>query len=303
MSRVYVLGSGFSVKAGAPLSRAVLPLLFREDRQTSDILNLKNYLADFLFHGRTDWYTDTGLEEVLSRLDLIRHYRPYPGIDYSKVSHYEELLLSEFTKLLAPENIRPKQPVYRYFLDLVTDLDTVITFNYDLIVENLLHAAGRSFSYCLNHAGNSGPQAKKALNLLKLHGSINLYYCPVCGGVFPFAHQHLRHFIIAPTQFKSFSLPSLRHLWYMALNALSRARDIFFIGYSLPEADILSFQLFDFAQRLSGKKQKVCLINGPRLNPGRFHQIYGRKLYNTASYFEEWIDAQNRKKGERRTTE
>jgi len=315
MARTFVLGSGFSAIAGAPLSREVIPEIFKHSSGSPALPELKSFLDDFLFRGHKEWVVDTGLEEILSRLDLIKHYKPYPGIDYCQVSLHEELLLGEFIKCLSPWNIKAEHPAYAIFVDIIKDDDTIISFNYDLVAETILSALGRNFSHCLMVPRQSG------INLLKLHGSINHYYCPVCGQIFEFpptvtvhpipGRQYkqggscqkmpectnciiggipvlLRHFIIAPTLFKSYSLPQLRNLWFRALTALAEADMIFFIGYSLPEADILSYQLFDFARRLSNKKQGVYLINGPRLLPGRFSQIYGHDLVNTGDYFEQW---------------
>lgn len=304
MNRVFILGSGFSTYAGAPVSRAVLPAIFSNEQPDPSVLRLKSFLGEFLFRGEYDWIQTSGLEEVLSRLDLIRHYKPYLNIDYNQVSYFEELLLSKFIELLTPDHTKAEHHVYIEFAKLLEFGDTVVSFNYDLIVEDLLRRSGRKYSYELKP--EKGEQL--SLNLLKLHGSVNLYYCPLCGTVYHIKVQKadkgslvcekcsgvngsvtLRHFIIAPTLFKSYSLPVLRSLWFKALEFLKEAREIYFIGYSLPEADILSYQLFDFARRSAAGKQTVYLVNGPRLSPVSFDQIYGQDLINTRLYLEEWV--------------
>lgn len=315
MNRVYVLGSGFSVTAGAPLARSVLNYIFHPARLDGQLRELKAYLDDFLFQGRPDWTGATELEEVLSRLDLIRHYKPYPGIDYARVVHFEELLLAEFTRLLSPALLSCSHPAYKAFGKLLCPADIIISFNYDLVVEDLLTSSGLGYDYQIGTIEGS-LKGTKPVTLLKLHGSINLYYCPACGKVFffsPTVTEHpvpegetavplvcrscsspekqvgLRHFIIAPTLFKSYTLPALRQLWFRALKSLSDAGEIYFIGYSLPEADILSYQLFDYGRSLAGRKQTVHLVNGHQLQPGRFEQIYGADLVNEGLYFEEWV--------------
>lgn len=304
MNRVFILGSGFSTYAGAPLSRAVLPAVFSTDRQEPSVLELKSFLEKFLFRGECDWIQTSEIEEVLSRLDLIRHYKPYPNIDYNQVSHFEELLLSKFIELLTPEHTESEHFVYKKFAELVHSGDKIVSFNYDLIVENLLKRSGKNYNYCLKPQNGEQP----IINLLKLHGSINLYYCHLCSSVYHIelrkadkgplvcekcsggsSSASLRHFIIAPTLFKSYSLPVLRNLWFKALEFLKDTGEIYFLGYSLPEADILSYQLFDFAKRFASGKQTVYLVNGPRLGPERFEQIYGQDLVNTRLYLEEWI--------------
>ena len=307
MERVFVLGSGFSVRAGAPLSRSILGSLFQQDSSAPHVLELKSYIDHFLFPGRPDWVTETDFEEVLSRLDLIRHYHPYPNIDYKQVSYYEDLLIGEFIRLLNPEHLSPGHSSYAIFKKLLEPNDIVISFNYDLVMEFLLTSANIDYNYSLK--SRISKSEDKAMRLLKLHGSINLYYCPRCGEVYFFSPQltkhpaslicsqcsttdevvAIRHFIIAPTLFKPFTLPALRRLWFAALNALAGASEVYIIGYSLPKADILSHQLFDFAWRISTKNQNIHIINGPKPTSERFLNIYGSKLKNEGVYFEQWV--------------
>ncbi len=310
MKRVYILGSGFSTYAGAPLSRAVLPAIFSPEHQDTKITQLKDFLSDFLFRKEKNWVNTSGLEEVLSRLDLIRHYKPYAHVDYNNVSLFEELLIGEFIKLLNPENTNASRELYTDFGKLVKQNDVIISFNYDLVVEQLLKLCGKNYSYCIR----PDELEMESVRLLKLHGSINLYYCPLCGEIYQFANRSksfcgtcdnkgdsvsLRHFIIAPTLFKSYTLPVLRNLWFHALEALRDTDELYFIGYSMPEADILSYQLFDFGKRLAQKNQPVHLICGPRLNDGRFRQIYQNNLINTRIGFEQWIRTETRHRVEK----
>lgn len=302
MSRVFVLGSGFSARAGAPLSRSVLANIFRQDRFIPKVMELKSYIDRFLFPGRPDWVNETDFEEVLSRLDLISHYQPYPNIDYEQVSYYEDLLIDEFTKLLNPEHLAPGHFSYALFKRLLEPQDSIISFNYDLIMESLLNSAGLSYKYCLISQGANPGDNTNSINLLKLHGSLNIFYCPLCSTVYfdnsttcsqcskAGKSAALRRFIIAPTLFKSFTVPALRSLWFTALQVLAGASQIYFIGYSLPEADILSYQLFDFARRMSIQNQEVHLITGPKAASDRFRQIYGAQLKNEGENFEQWVE-------------
>lgn len=299
MGRVFVLGSGFSVRAGAPLSRSILGSLFQRDRSAPHVQELKSYIDRFLFPGRPDWIKEADFEEVLSRLDLIRHYQPYPNINYNQVFYYEDLLIKEFIKLLNPEHLSSEHYSYDIFKKLLKPQDIIISFNYDLVMESLLTPENFDYNYCLE--GRISNSKNEALCLLKLHGSINLYYCPRCGevtGESLICRQcsttdkvvALRHFIIAPTLFKSFTLPALRRLWFTALKALAGASQVYIIGYSLPKADILSHQLFDFAWRMSTQSQAIHIINGPKAASERFFHIYGGKLNNAKMYFENWIE-------------
>jgi len=317
MNCVFVLGSGFSSDAGAPLTGTALGKIFHQGRVTRQLSELKSYISDFLYQGRSDWINASSLEEILSRLDIIRHYKPYPHVDYDEVIYFEELLLKEFTRLLSPDQTNYLEKPYQIFAGILKAGDSIITFNYDLVIENLLSVYGNGFHYpdlsmCKNSASCAG--------VFKLHGSINMYYCPFCGQIYRFPESvtshplpgasgnkndttallnclncsrqgkniPLRHFIIAPTLFKSYSLPTLRSLWFSALKTLADAGEIFFIGYSLPAADILSYQLFDFAARLSSLEQRVFLVNGGGKPAKRFKQLYGDSVCDTGMTFAEW---------------
>lgn len=305
LNRIYVVGSGFSSCAGTPVLRDVLLELFKnkEDPLTKE---LKNYLQNLLFPNQKDeWIHSSTLEEILSRLDLIKMYRPYENVDYHQVSHYEEMLLQKFSSLLSPGSTQWQKPSYQKFVKSLTPKDVIISFNYDLIMETLLKESGILYDYCLHWSEANGTLGK-AVKLIKLHGSINQYYCPECGHILfeeaeskktrpcPYClkkgvHINTRQLMIAPTLFKSYSLPSLRALWFQTLQLLGKAEEIIFIGYSLPEADVLAYQLFDFGYKAAGEGQKATLVNGHHLSPERFANIYGKGLFNTGLYFEEWI--------------
>lgn len=318
MSRVFVLGSGFSAPVGAPLTRNVLPRIFSGANTDPQIHRLQLWLDKTFFNRKPDWITSVSFEEILSRMDLIKYYRPYPDIDYKELEYYEELLLAGFTGLLAADKNSANRELYQKFLDFVQAGDGVVSFNYDLVLEGALKIRQVDPDYmmpveCMPAYCNLAEKNPR-LPVLKLHGSINLYFCPFCKRTYFFSHSftlhplpgeqrpvctacrgrngnrpRLQHLVIAPTLFKSYSLPFIRQLWYLALKMLARAREIFFVGYSLPEEDILAYQLFDFAWQMAAPKPGVTVIDGPRANLDGFRQIYGDALNNTGLYLEEWI--------------
>ncbi|MFZ5640624.1 MAG: SIR2 family protein [Bacillota bacterium] len=318
MSRVFVLGSGFSAPGGAPLTRNVLPRIFDGDNKDPQIQELQAWLANTLFPKKPDWLTSVSFEEILSRLDLIKYYRPYPDIDYKELEYYEELLLAGFTGLLPAEKNNANLQLYQRFLDFLESGDTIVSFNYDLVLETALKQQNIDPDYMMpvecTPAYCDLNDKNPKLPVLKLHGSINLYFCPDCKRTYFFSHsftQHplpgeqrpvctscrdgsgvrprLKHLVIAPTLFKSYSLPFIRRLWFLALDQLAKAGEIFFIGYSLPEEDILAYQLFDFAWQMAAPKPKLTVVDGPRARLAGFRQIYGKALNNTGLYLEDWV--------------
>lgn len=318
MSRVFVLGSGFSAPGGAPLTRNILSRIFAAENIKPHMCHLQTWLGKTFFNKKPDWIKTVSFEEILSRLDLIKYYRPYPDINYQELEYYEELLLAGFTGLLAAEKNNTNPELYLNFVDFLRSDDLVVSFNYDLVLEKALQQRNIDPDYMLPvecapdycHLDKKKPE----LAMLKLHGSINLYFCPFCRRTYFFSHSftlhplpgeerpvctkcrsdsgnhpRLKHLVIAPTLYKSYSLPSIRRLWFLALEKLMRAGEIYFIGYSLPEEDILSYQLFDFAWQSAAQKPQVTVVNGPQAALHGFRQIYGENFQNTGLYLEEWV--------------
>ncbi|MHB8171659.1 MAG: SIR2 family protein [Thermincolia bacterium] len=313
MSTIYILGSGFSAAGGAPLTRQVLSRIFCRDNLTPELTQLQQWLSQHLFSRHPHWQEEVSMEEVLTRLDLYRHYHVLTGQEIDDINNREELFLTVFTQLLQPEKVNLKPGLYQRFAKNLHSAMTIITFNYDLLLENTLNQLKIPYYYPYPENKNSN----RGIKILKLHGSLNLYFCPQCGYVHFFAHGYtqrpglliqqgivlhcvkcgngkptiLKHLTIAPTLFKSYEIPVLRTWWFSALQALSFATKIFIIGYSVPKSDLLAVQLFDFAARLAPKSPNVWLVNGPRNNGEQHVQIFeDSKVINTRLTFEEWME-------------
>ena len=154
--------------------------------------------------------------------------------------------------------------IYSHFAGIVSGLldppdkrrkrqDTVITFNYDLILDRALRKVGMGVDYRLPNAKSSS--AGPAVALIKLHGSINWAICRKCGNVqmtdtdeswtttrsCSKCQQVAVPLLIPPSWNKassnSFSTDALFSLWNAAAEALRTATRICVIGYSIPETD------------------------------------------------------------------
>ncbi len=169
--------------------------------------------------------------------------------------------------------------------DLIMHGDTVISFNYDLVLEAAAciynykrHESRRGgyrkgnirfnttfgktnitlapFSNCFaqNRTGLDFPNSDLfsgddgAIKLIKLHGSIN--WKATNGG---------ETFIVPPTWNKSD--PQIRNLWDYAYKELKSARRIVVIGYSFPETDIYVKSLIALALNENKILQNIYFIN------------------------------------------
>lgn len=150
--------------------------------------------------------------------------------------------------------------------------------------------------------------------LLKLHGSIN-WGSPVVAGQkvtdrklyrlrdgrmnfsevehpdFPFRIA-FRPVIVPPVVDKSSWLQNsaIRDLWNMAMEAVRRANEITFIGYSLPPTDFAAEFMFRHGARRCGAKQVAVVCPDANTSPlqSRFTSIFGESVTFIAEPFREW---------------
>ncbi len=137
--------------------------------------------------------------------------------------------------------------------------DTVITFNYDLVLDHALMRAGIPISYHLPQQYVSPPAAcnTDGFSLLKLHGSTNWGICSKCKkhisvsidkmtsspAIFRAAEcrecqtHEFQPMLVPPSWDKTEYQHLMRPIWNQAVIELQRATRICIIGYSLPESD------------------------------------------------------------------
>lgn len=204
-------------------------------------------------------------------------------------NNVEEIIVNELKKLNPQKMDDYNEDVVNKFLCLLRRNDTIITFNYDTCLETLLWLNKKwspnegyfedddYFSRIIKN--------KELLNIqiLKLHGSINFvkadYYnthgkdanyqykfhiAPqINDSIFPGINANhdligsKGSYIIAPSYFKVFGGNyRIYQLWQKAYKALSNAFRIVIIGYSFPEADVMSKMLFNFV----GKEINLDII-------------------------------------------
>ncbi len=147
-----------------------------------------------------------------------------------------------FAFLLSGEFDDPRKAEFRS--------NTVITFNYDLVLDATLAELGIKRTYGLEGDTSDG------LPLLKLHGSTNWALCLGCESVMVLAEQAFtppskfqsiacercgktgaRRLLVPPSWDKSEYQKALRPVWKKAMEAIQNATRICIVGYSMPETD------------------------------------------------------------------
>jgi len=178
---------------------------------------------------------------------------------------------------------------------------SVITFNYDLGTDYALHFTGIPFSYGLE------PGADNALDLLKLHGSLNWGRCSKCRVIVPLdiprciqgipiqdpekvnievsqrlaLLQHcgfplpLEPVIVPPTWNKGAYHAQLGQVWKKAAAHLSEAEYIFIIGYSYPSTDEFFRYLYALGSIGEGWLERIVVFNPDPAAGERFRGLLG----------------------------
>jgi hypothetical protein len=182
-----------------------------------------------------------------------------------------------------------------------------ITFNYDLALDFALHWSQVEYDYGL------GPSRSGTVPLLKLHGSLNWSRCSKCHAISPVTLDRvframagrvsitrtIRRSIDAPRALRSLPAhcadaarsedpaivpPSwnktqyhatFSQVWSRAAQELSEAEEITVIGYSLPESDAFSRDLFRLAMAGSTRLKSFTVVDTGSEGPGRFKDLLG----------------------------
>jgi hypothetical protein len=278
MATVYVFGAGASkaVAPSAPLNNDLLSkaLELVEQPVAARMEPVREFIAGF-YPTHADQLPP--LEDVLSQLDLaINEGRPLSSrYTVAKLRDLRESVIYGLAEVLRInlEGSHPSETdasnLLGSFLGKLHRDDTLVSLNYDIILDNRLLELGLgSVNYGVNVRntanlggqdwswipyGNFGSQAP----LYKPHGSLNWLYCPLCrkldvtagikGARYIFIDERLccqecqgrfEALIITPTMFKTYNNVLLTEIWRQVEDRLSRANEIVFVGYSLPDADV-----------------------------------------------------------------
>jgi hypothetical protein len=241
-----------------------------------------------LTHFDPEEWRQINIEEVFTFLDI--GSRMYPrGTGYQKAFDVgRSSLVSFITTLLW---VKSDGFHCDHLKQLFTDLkatDSIISFNWDTIVDFTLQQAGRPI-----YRGYLDLMTKEPLRvrdyrnrpvLLKLHGSLNwlvcrnrecslfgkpllavkgkklqrlihMFKCPACG-------DEREPFIVPPTSQKFIRRGTLLHkLWLIARNKLPMYKRMIFVGYSFPATDFYSEWLFRQIHFMDDQLPVIIIVN------------------------------------------
>jgi hypothetical protein len=269
---VWVLGAGFSKPLGGPL----LPDLFSSgarDRVIAaygdDPAKMQVLFSDlakavrrlYAEHGRDAplqarrW---DDAEQFLEALDsaacdgvgspsanLLRALSPNHKPDFGALAVAARRLVAAeccaFLKRADPSTER--WAPYKRWLTSLGEHDSIVTFNYDTVIETLARAT--NFDRLATVLPGSGLADAPRVNLLKLHGSVNWQFDGSRFRVhdddeFALTCPDEQMVIASPGPNKLAVAKRLGELWTMAETVLRNATAVVFIGYRFPPSDASS---------------------------------------------------------------
>lgn len=325
MSRhhVLVVGAGFSKPVGGPLlSELLSPDVIEKSRAS------RRHLAALATLTNAPPILDRPLtlEELFTYVWRMRSARQPIGIGgelwkpdelYRQIEiHLADMC--EGIKLDFRYNVAKRYPLLMSLLAADSKSLTVLSFNYDMLVERACDAAGLAYDYgALADLEIADAKRRRVLNrrgsdvrILKLHGSSNWGICrgcrkaekkndvilahedpyvPLRRRTCPFCRDRfLTTGIVPPILVKAGEIRHLDDTWDEAGRALKRAREITVIGYSLPEGDMEATMLLRAGN--TSNLKRIETICGPRGAPAAYATIFGEKLMDAGMYLQDYLD-------------
>lgn len=287
---VYVIGAGFSAGCGYPLTSTLLidlwERLLPEDKSEIEKV-IKFHHPSFDSAKKTSF---PNIEQLLTEMDVNKKMfdmsRPGSGgFTKQKLEKLRKKLLIEVEKWFHElyEDAEKTKWLKKFKARIAKKNTAIISFNWDLLLDHLLFDSFTSSSYGLTPEINQYPL------LLKPHGSLNWFHAKdlkhvkdekrnvifskgssqISAFIYPRRIQSKRReyapIIVPPTFLKDFEHPIFENLWINCTQVLSTAKNIVFLGYSMPSADMQAKFILrcGFYNQISGPLDK----NGQRLDP------------------------------------
>jgi NAD-dependent SIR2 family protein deacetylase len=320
---VLVTGAGFSRPAGGPLLKDLLSEdCLERSAADRDVLDMLVQLIQRRQHSVSE--TTLSLEEFFT--EIWREARTGGSFMVEGVSLPAQSLLSTITIHLASVcggiRIRRAGQLWTTYTTFLRQLFqqsrtlTIITFNYDLLLEQLLDDIGLRYEYGAGGAIEFDDATRRRrlrrsgsqLDVYKLHGSASWGVCRGCGKAeksndqvtsfeTPYVpirrkscprcgERFLESGIVPPILEKAGESRYREPIWVSARKALRRAREVISIGYSLPESDHEALSLFREIES-PFKRPRITVVCGTGGAPIAYSKVFAR-FTDAKMYFEEF---------------
>ena len=303
---VFILGAGFGAEGGAPLLRDFLQTAQRLlVNPTSRLSKDERDLFTRVFNHRYE--LAAAREAIEVDLDNIEHLFGLldleATIDSRKRQFRDDLVYVILRTLeLSIDWVRVdderRSPV-RLFARHLRPIDAVLTFNYDLQLDQQVSRCGQSLDYCLaDDDGGKRAPGPNSIKALKLHGSANWFQCTNCSKTTVVDHtsspmdafvsdrvrrscEHCHHAgvlrpTIVPPGWRKPGIDKddiLVPVWRTAVEELREAQRLVIIGYSMPESDIFFRYLLALGVNMRSI-DRVVLIDPDHAVDARYQRLF-----------------------------
>lgn len=289
--RVFVIGAGCSFDRFGVLTNNLFEVLWKRGlRKDKDLRSLLKYLYPARFDGRVH-PDEVNIEDLLSCIDAAVHLE---GINEKGKFSKERLLRARgslVSELVSFFWIKDSSldSSYLAFAKQLDPSDVIITFNYDIELERAISKRTGVEIHQLYFPAHKHYEWRKWPTVLKLHGSINLAEVDGQMKRMDKPSQCTKPIILAPTIFKDPKSVST-YWWERARVSLSQAKEVWFVGYSLPTLDFAARYILRRGIRMLLKKRPDTPINvvdpSPEVLKRYISQIHSRIEYKRATFAE-----------------
>ena len=235
-------------------------------------------------------------EEFFSRAKIARD-----GLKRLLVEYFEHQKLED----------KKRAEKYKYIKELCSQMveegDVFISFNYDNLVERSLWELemwtpkdGYGFEVAFSPGDTWTDPAGKTLNsspvkVLKLHGSVGWYKDEKIMKIFLDWGKHPEYFVtedpysvelhytpdpsespvvIEPSFIKPIEQKELLDIWDVARSSLEKAKEVFIVGYSMPQADAAAQNLIVHSLRANHNHPKVTVVDPDPNTLDRYDELF-----------------------------
>ena len=315
---IFILGAGFS----RAIAGDSMPLLHELTKEISEGItsgadnDIKNIWDQYIVQPnigniRSIEEQDpdknrSNFEDIMTFLSSEFAYEDYKDQHLKAIlyRYITDLIVKIFERKNQEKSILQSSWLHNFARYLHNERSEIFTFNYDLVLENLLarennlDIRGCEAIYSVKNMGNpyfqeytfqfdaqtgtlnmeENPMRKWKqdwhIKLYKLHGSINWLYDPdfqdgvrVVSSHTPLEYtQGLQCLIVPPTMLKNFELKTklLDFQWHAFKGKLAQATKLYIIGYSIPKTDIATRYIIQ--TQLNPECEIVIIDHNPEAN-------------------------------------
>jgi hypothetical protein len=328
--KVIIIGAGVSASSGIPVAKDLLKNALLHEGNNKHRSKEINRALQYLYPDFDERFKSfPNIEDFLNLLEMARVFNSEDYVESSlwpkeRVTRAQEIVLSVISEYIWSFSTRPEGPAQSlrdYLSHQVSHNDVIVTFNWDLLIEQAIEGLKRPPKVEYQYSRDSD---QKKLVLLKPHGSVNWFdkesnaTLESLNGTDLDSKIKLVNFsdlllsrdtfaaiplLVAPLANKDFSSHSvLSETWTSVYKAVSDATSLYILGYSLPKEDQFSRFVLRRALRQNilriNKKEKgglrVTVVNPDENAEGTFARLVDREKIEFRfhrAYFDDYVRA------------